>query len=89
MQNRIPHALDDDQAVYSAMTNSQKDSSIIVRTAGEKSVPVRLVAVAERIYQTTVFIGWAGMGDAALKGSTFRVSLIMLYISRQRSLMMP
>ncbi|KAI0545923.1 NAD binding domain of 6-phosphogluconate dehydrogenase-domain-containing protein [Xylaria curta] len=66
MQNRIPHALKDDQAVYSAMTNSQKDSSIIVRMAGEKSVPVPLVAVAEQIYQTTVYIGWAGMDDAAL-----------------------
>ncbi|KAJ4252854.1 hypothetical protein NW762_010760 [Fusarium torreyae] len=66
MKNRIPHALEGDETVYSAMTNSQKDSSIIVRTAGEKSVPVPLVATAEQIYQTTVYLGWAGMDDAAL-----------------------
>ena len=65
MKNRIPHALEGDETVYSAMTNSQKDSSIIVRTAGEKSVPVPLVATAEQIYQTTVYIGWAGMDDSA------------------------
>ncbi|KAM6484901.1 NAD binding domain of 6-phosphogluconate dehydrogenase-domain-containing protein [Trichoderma sp. SZMC 28011] len=66
MKNRIPYALEGDNTVYSAMTNSQKDSSIIVRTAGEKSFPVPLVATAEQIYQTTVFIGWAGMDDSAL-----------------------
>ncbi|KAJ3508169.1 hypothetical protein NM208_g15860 [Fusarium decemcellulare] len=65
MKNRIPHALAGDQKVYSAMTNSQKDSSIIVRTAGEKSVPVPLVAMAEQIYQATVYIGWPGMDDSA------------------------
>lgn len=65
MKNRIAHALEGDETVYSAMTNSQKDSSIIVRTAGEKSVPVPLVATAEQIYQTTVYIGWAGMDDSA------------------------
>ncbi|PLB52476.1 hypothetical protein P170DRAFT_472367 [Aspergillus steynii IBT 23096] len=66
MKNRIPHALEGDETVYSAMTNSQKDSSIIVRTAAEKSFPVPLVALAEQIYQTTVYIGWAGMDDSAL-----------------------
>lgn len=66
MKNRIPHALEGEETVYSAMTNSQKDSSIIVRTAGEKSFPVPLVATAEQIYQTTVYLGWAGMDDAAL-----------------------
>ncbi|GME40158.1 hypothetical protein NW762_010760 [Neofusicoccum parvum] len=66
MKSRIPHALEGDETVYSAMTNSQKDSSIIVRTAGEKSFPVPLVATAEQVYQTTVYLGWAGMDDAAL-----------------------
>ncbi|KAI8659055.1 hypothetical protein NCS56_01122200 [Fusarium sp. Ph1] len=65
MKNRITHALDGDETVYSAMTNGQKDLSIIVRTAGEKSVPVPLVAMAEQIYQTTVYIGWPGMDDSA------------------------
>lgn len=66
MENRIPHALEGDETVYSAMTNSQKDSSIIVRTAEEKSFPVPLVAAAEQLYQTTVYLGWGGMDDAAL-----------------------
>ncbi|VUC26798.1 unnamed protein product [Clonostachys rosea] len=66
MKNRAPHALEGDETVYSAMTNSQKDSSIIVRTAGEISFPVPLTAVAEQVYQTTVYIGWACMDDAAL-----------------------
>lgn len=65
-ENRIPHALAGEDTVYSAMTNSQKDSSIIVRTAGERSVPVPLVAAAEQVYQTAVYLGWAGMDDAAL-----------------------
>ncbi|EME83619.1 uncharacterized protein MYCFIDRAFT_47062 [Pseudocercospora fijiensis CIRAD86] len=66
MGNRIPHALENDDTVRSAMTNSQKDSAIIVRTAGELSYPVPLVAAAEQIYQTTVHIGWPGMDDSAL-----------------------
>ncbi|OAA54344.1 3-hydroxyacid dehydrogenase/reductase [Niveomyces insectorum RCEF 264] len=65
-ENRIPHALEGDEAVYSAMTNSQKDSSIIVQTAAALSVPVPLVAQAEQVYNTTVHIGWAGMEDALL-----------------------
>lgn len=66
MENRIPHALEGDETVYSAMTNSQKDSSIIVRTASEISFPVPLVALAEQIYQTAVYIGCAGMDDSVL-----------------------
>jgi 3-hydroxyisobutyrate dehydrogenase len=66
MADRIPHALQGDETVYSAMTNSQKDSSIVVRTASELSVPVPLVATAEQVYQTAVNIGWAGMDDSAL-----------------------
>ncbi|PYH93334.1 6-phosphogluconate dehydrogenase C-terminal domain-like protein, partial [Aspergillus ellipticus CBS 707.79] len=50
MKNRIPHALEGDETVYSAMTNSQKTSSLVVRTAAEKSFPVPLVAKAEQIY---------------------------------------
>ncbi|KAF4458295.1 3-hydroxyacid dehydrogenase reductase [Fusarium albosuccineum] len=65
-KNRIPHALENDETVYSAMTNSQKDSSIIVRTAGEKSYPVPLVAMAEQVYQTAVYIGLAKVDDSAL-----------------------
>ncbi|KAJ3542870.1 hypothetical protein NM208_g3873 [Fusarium decemcellulare] len=64
--NRIPHALENDETVYSAMTNSQKDSSLIVRAAGEKSYPVPLVAMAEQVYQTAVYIGWAKVDDSAL-----------------------
>lgn len=67
--DRIPHALageDGTAIVHSAMTNSQKDSSIIVRAAGERSVPVPLVAAAEQVYQTAVCLGWAAMDDAAL-----------------------
>ncbi|KXT02539.1 hypothetical protein AC579_423 [Pseudocercospora musae] len=66
MRDRIPHALENVDTVRSAMTNSQKDSCIVVRTAGELSYPVPLVAAAEQIYQTTVHIGWAGMDDSAL-----------------------
>lgn len=66
MRNRAPHALEGDETVYSAMTNSQKDSSIIVRSAAEKSFPVPLVAMAEQVYQTAVYIGWPGMDDSAL-----------------------
>ncbi|KAF4967331.1 hypothetical protein FSARC_5097 [Fusarium sarcochroum] len=44
MKDRIPHALEGDETVYSAMTNSQKDSSIIVRTAAERNGRCRSLA---------------------------------------------
>lgn len=66
MANRIPHALEGDETVYSVMANSQKDSAIIVRTAGEKSFPVPLVATAEQVYQTAIYLGLGGVDDSAL-----------------------
>lgn len=39
VQNRVPHALEGDETVNSAITNSQKDSSIVVRTATELLYP--------------------------------------------------
>lgn len=60
MQNRIPHALADNETVYSTMTNSRKNSLIIVRTAAEKLFLVPLVAMAEQIYQTVTVFSLAG-----------------------------
>ncbi|OAA54591.1 3-hydroxyacid dehydrogenase/reductase [Niveomyces insectorum RCEF 264] len=64
--NRIPHMLEGDKTVFSAVPNSQKDSSIIVNHSRTVHFPVFLVATAEQVYQASIHAGWAKDDDSTI-----------------------
>ncbi|CAM1501032.1 Fc.00g101940.m01.CDS01 [Cosmosporella sp. VM-42] len=64
--NRIPHMLDGDKTIYSAVLNSQKDSSIIVNASRLVSFPVFLTAAAEQVYIAAINAGWAKDDDSTI-----------------------
>ncbi|KAB2579707.1 putative oxidoreductase [Lasiodiplodia theobromae] len=64
--NRIPHMLEGDKSVYSAVPNSLKDSSIIVNYSRLVDYPVFLTATAEQVYKAGINAGWAKDDDSTL-----------------------
>ncbi|CAI0641592.1 unnamed protein product [Colletotrichum noveboracense] len=64
--NRIPHMLDGDSGVYSALPNSLKDSSIIVNHSRVVSFPMFLSAAAEQVFEAGIHAGWTKQDDSTL-----------------------
>ncbi|KAF2095714.1 hypothetical protein NA57DRAFT_59696 [Rhizodiscina lignyota] len=64
--NRIPHMLEGDNGIYSAVANSHKDTSIIVNESRIVHFPVFLTAAAETVFQAGIHAGWIKDDDTRL-----------------------